>query len=639
MTMTGGTIGGSDTITVSGLLTWNGGTAGGTGAFNASGGINMVAAGGHNLDTRTLKNAGTATLGASSLTLSNGAVFNNLASGTFDAQGNGSINTSGSPPGSFTNVGTFQRSTSSGTFVVYSAFTNTGAVNCDTGTLQFNGTFTQTAGGTHLVAGNLATNTTLNVQGGVLDGNGIITGNVSVSGSGQFSPGNSPGEISITGNYTQAAPAVLNIDINGKTSPGVDYDDILISAAANLGGTLAVNLGYTPALGDSFTILTHASRTGTFGTLNFPSPGPGLGWDVSYTNSATKLTIAQLLATLMRVDARAGSGTVSNANGVLEPGETVQVEPTWTNMTESAIATTGTASDVAGPPGATYALTDTTGDYGTANADSAANCFDATGNCYTVSVSAPAARPATHWDATFKETLTGGTNKTWTLHVGDSFTDVPRSQAFYTKIETLLHTGITAGCTATKYCPGDNVSRGQMAIFIGKGVAGGGANIPTSGLVGAKPYNCVAGGTSIFTDVLPTDIYCKHIHYIAASNVTLGCSATQYCPAGNVTRLEMAAFIAKAVVAPAGGAGVPISYGPDPVTGFSYNCNTFGSNIHFTDVPASNSFCKHVHYLWARGIISGISPTQYGPSFNVTRDAMAKFLSNAFNLLLYGPVP
>jgi hypothetical protein len=56
-------------------------------------------------------------------------------------------------------------------------------------------------------------------------------------------------------------------------------------------------------------------------------------------------------------------------------------------------------------------------------------------------------------------------------------------------------------------------------------------------------------------------------------------------------------------------------------------------------VPASNSFCKHVHYLWARGIISGISPTQYGPSFNVTRDAMAKFLSNAFNLLLYGPVP
>jgi hypothetical protein len=71
------------------------------------------------------------------------------------------------------------------------------------------------------------------------------------------------------------------------------------------------------------------------------------------------------------------------------------------------------------------------------------------------------------------------------------------------------------------------------------------------------------------------------------------------------------------------------------VTGFSYNCN--GTNIHFADVPASNVFCKHVHFLWAKGIVSGISPTQYGPGLPVTRDQMARFLSNAFNLQLYGP--
>jgi hypothetical protein len=73
------------------------------------------------------------------------------------------------------------------------------------------------------------------------------------------------------------------------------------------------------------------------------------------------------------------------------------------------------------------------------------------------------------------------------------------------------------------------------------------------------------------------------------------------------------------------------------VTGFSYNCN--GANIHFSDVPASNAFCQHVHFLWARGIASGTSPTLFGPSQVVTRDALARFLSNAFNLLLYGPVP
>ena len=103
-----------------------------------------------------------------------------------------------------------------------------------------------------------------------------------------------------------------------------------------------------------------------------------------------------------------------------------------------------------------------------------------------------------------------------------------------------------------------------------------------------------------------TDIFCKQVHYIAAQNVTGGCSGTTYCPNGTITRLEMAAFIAKALVAPAGGTAIPLSY-TDPVTNLSYNCN--GANIHFTDVPYSNVFCKHVHFLWAKGIIGGISPT------------------------------
>jgi hypothetical protein len=46
-----------------------------------------------------------------------------------------------------------------------------------------------------------------------------------------------------------------------------------------------------------------------------------------------------------------------------------------------------------------------------------------------------------------------------------------------------------------------------------------------------------------------------------------------------------------------------------------------------------------VHFLWARGIVSGTSPTTFRPTDLVTRDGMARFLSNAFNLLLYGPVP
>lgn len=337
------------------------------------------------------------------------------------------------------------------------------------------------------------------------------------------------------------------------------------------------------------------------------------------------------------VDSHTAAGTVSNVNGVLEPGETVAAEPAWKNSGSTGLTFAGSSPSFTGPPGATYTLDDAAADYGTVAAGTSADCFTATGDCYEVTVSNPSTRPATHWDVQLQETLSLATPKTWTLHVGRSFTDVPVSQPFYKKIETLLHSGITAGCTATAYCPGDSVSRAQMSLFIARGIAGGGPAVPSRGKVNGNDYNCTAGGISLFSDVLPTDIFCKSVHYIAAQNVTLGCSPTTYCPADTVTRLQMAAFVAKAIVAPQGGAGLPVTYGPDPVTGLSYSCDTGSPSTHFSDVPASDVFCKHVHYLWARGIIAGCSATQYCPSDPVTRDAMAKFLSNAFNLQLYGP--
>jgi cysteine-rich repeat protein len=327
----------------------------------------------------------------------------------------------------------------------------------------------------------------------------------------------------------------------------------------------------------------------------------------------------------------------ADGNGVFEPGETAVVAPTWKNISSSDVTLAGAATAFTGNSG-TYTIAHGLADYGTLSPGSAGNCLAA--GCYQLKVSdlkigAPIPRP-THWDATFDEVI-GRERKTWTLHIGDSFSDVPRSQLFYRKIETLLHNGITAGCTTTTYCPDETVARSQMAIFIAKGIAGGGPNVPVSGTLGSSSYNCTAGGVSLFTDVLPTDIFCKHVHYIASQNVTLGCATNQYCPTGTVSRLEMAAFIAKAVVAPGGGAALPMAYGPDPVTTFSYDCRVATALTHFTDVPATNTFCKHVHYLWAKGIIGGCSTTEYCPTDPVTRDAMAKFLTNAFALRLYGP--
>ena len=144
-----------------------------------------------------------------------------------------------------------------------------------------------------------------------------------------------------------------------------------------------------------------------------------------------------------------------------------------------------------------------------------------------------------------------------------------------------------------------------MAIFIARALAGGGGSIPAAGTVDGSPYNCVAGGVSIYTDVLPTDIFCKHVHFLAVQKVTSGCSPTLYCPDDLVDAIEMAASSPRALVAPVGGNAVPLTYGPDPITGLSYSCNAASPSVHFTDVPASDPFCKHVHYLWAKGIVAG----------------------------------
>jgi len=341
----------------------------------------------------------------------------------------------------------------------------------------------------------------------------------------------------------------------------------------------------------------------------------------------------------MKVDAHSGTGTSSDMNGVLEPGEAVLVETQWsrTGLVVASVPLTGTAANLKGPSGPVYLINQASADFGNVGGGTPPNCYDATAahTCYVVSVAG--ARPAVHWDATFEEDISAGGGEPRTLHIGDSFSDVPRSEPFYAKIETVLHAGIASGCGGTKYCPGDEVSRDQMAIFIARGIAGSGERVPSAGTLLSSPYSCTSGGHSLFTDVAPTDPACKSVHYLGVQNVTLGCGVAMYCPSTVVTRDAMASFIAKAIVAPQGGNAVPLSYGPDGTTGLSYSCDSGSPNLHFTDVPVTNTFCKHIHYLWARGIVSGCTATTYCPGQTVTRDAMAKFLANGFGLQLYGP--
>jgi hypothetical protein len=280
------------------------------------------------------------------------------------------------------------------------------------------------------------------------------------------------------------------------------------------------------------------------------------------------------------------------------------VDPSWTNQTGGGVNLTGTLSSFLGPAGATYTITDGSAAYGVVAPGATARCSTATGNCYGVSIAA-GARPETHWDASVVESLSSGGPKSWTLHVGGSFADVPAGNPFFRFVEILLHRGITGGCSGNLYCPGSASTREQMAVFVL--VAREGA--------GYTPPACSAPNT--FDDVPASSPFCRYIEELERRGVVSGCGGNNYCPTQPVTRDQMAVFVLRT-----------LDPGLNPPA-----CTT----PVFNDVPASNPFCRWIEELVRRGVVAGCGGGNYCPTTPVTRDQMGVFLSGTFGLTLYGP--
>ncbi len=123
-----------------------------------------------------------------------------------------------------------------------------------------------------------------NSIGGTLSGTGTITGNV--TGDGIVSPGQSPGNITIFGAYTQPSDGWLVLEFSGKTSG--QFDTLTITGTAQLGGNVQVSLlnGFVPNIGDAFRVLTYGSHSGTFASLSAPS---GYQFLATYDNTGMTL--------------------------------------------------------------------------------------------------------------------------------------------------------------------------------------------------------------------------------------------------------------------------------------------------------------------------------------------------------------
>jgi len=120
-----------------------------------------------------------------------------------------------------------------------------------------------------------------------------------------------------------------------------------------------------------------------------------------------------------------------------------------------------------------------------------------------------------------------------TVRADDPFVDDDGS-IFESEIEKLAAAGITTGCNPPdndRYCPDADVTRGQMAALLTRGFG----------------YEDRGKGDWFIDD--DGSIFEADIDRIRTAGVTFGCNPpanNQYCPKSEVTRDQMASFIARA---------------------------------------------------------------------------------------------
>jgi hypothetical protein len=308
--LSSGSLGGSANVTVTQRLSWGGGAMSGTGTTTIAAGATVDLRPlpfflPTRLDGRTLDNAGAATwapIATGSFTISGGATWINRATALFDVQSDGAIldqNTGGT----FINAGTLRKSAGTGVFALPAAveFDNTGTVRVPNGTLLIKGPGTNAghitvdapaaldlrgnytladnsvidgAGIVSFSAGTIRLGGSVSAGGGivigpnaVVFGTGVLTGSVVNAGTLSLGDDSATGIITIRGDYMQTQSGVLRIAMGGLTA-GDEFDQLNVSGRVTLAGTLDVILvnGFTPQVGDAFTILTFGSRTGDFQT-------------------------------------------------------------------------------------------------------------------------------------------------------------------------------------------------------------------------------------------------------------------------------------------------------------------------------------------------------------------------------------
>lgn len=174
------------------------------------------------------------------------------------------------------------------------------------------------------------------------------------------------------------------------------------------------------------------------------------------------------------------------------------------------------------------------------------------------------------------------------------------SWAYYA-VQSCADASVVGGYPDGSYQPQLVVDRAQMAVYIARALAGGEGSVP------------LYEGEPTFPDVDGEHWAFKYVEFVVEQRVVGGYPDGTYRPGNQVDRGQMAVYMARALVAPAGEAGVPEASGGQT----------------FPDVAVDFWAFDHVSLCVEEGVVTGYGDGLYRPATLVTRDQMAVYVARA----------
>ena len=177
--------------------------------------------------------------------------------------------------------------------------------------------------------------------------------------------------------------------------------------------------------------------------------------------------------------------------------------------------------------------------------------------------------------------------------VSHGFLDVPPDGWQGNAVKWMRESGVTTGCSATEFCPHQEMTREQQITFLWR--------------YAGEPS---PGAPSPFSDVAAGRYYTNPVSWAFNNGITNGVSPTSFGTGRPITRAQAVTFLHRQ-------AGEPVPSGANP----------------FVDVPAGTYYTDPVRWAFETGITTGTSPTTFAPNQAVTRVQFAAFLSRYDNLM------